>query len=331
MARERSETPRGRPGRAIVLRISTPLSVKSTGELCAALRDKEANPIEALDLSNASVTFPRLKSILKALEHNALLRELDLSGCELRAADIPTVMRSIALDRGVARGLRTLLLEQCGLHDEATHGLAILTQQHSKLRTVSLRLNSLGDRSAEALAAGLERNKTLTSMDLSSNRISAPGAEALLFALAKNTTLTSLALLQNPSVPSAVLRQIAARLARNIGIRRRKQLPGSPRLALDALDAASVLSHSRPPSAAASPRRTPSPARPRTAPPSGMSPRAAAAPADGESLYQASRDAMAPMYQASPRRPSSRSAPPRAVFRPGAAPPPARCGVRLRS
>ena len=208
----------------MALRVSTTLSVKSTAELCSQLRGEtgatEAKPIEVLDLSQAGVTLPRLKSVMKALEHNSKLRELDLSGCELRPMDFPHVLRRLALDRGVARCLHTLLLDGCNLRDDALNGIAILTQQHSKLRSVSLRLNSMGDRSAEALAVGLERNRTLTSLELSTNIISSAGAESLLKIFAKNTTLTTLSLHSNRAISSSVLTSIATRLARNIGIRR---------------------------------------------------------------------------------------------------------------
>lgn len=209
-----------RAGRGVAVRVPAPLTVKSTAELCSQLRDAEPSPIEVLDLSQAGITLPRLKSVMKALEHNSKLRELDLSGCELRPLDLPHIMRRLALDRGVARCLHTLLLDGCNLRDDALSGIAILTQQHSKLHSVSLRLNAMGDRSAEALAVGLERNRTLTSLELSSNKISSSGAESLLKIFFGNTTLTNLSLHSNRAISAAVLTSIATRLARNIGIGR---------------------------------------------------------------------------------------------------------------
>ena len=159
-----------------------------------------------LELDGADVDDAEIRDLVRALEGNASLRALSLSGNFLGGA-AEKLAHCAPADRGafaVARALEVngtltkldLSWNQLGAQSGALIGGALIANRC--LEWFSLAFNCVGDDGAMAVGRALDGNGTLCHVDLSSNNVRNRGAQVVAEGLRENTRLAYLTLAGNP-------------------------------------------------------------------------------------------------------------------------------------
>ena len=188
-----------------------------------AFKLAEGLPIQTLHLRANSFSSTGAVSIVKSLERNTSLEELDLSQSRhLAEGDSEAVGCAIERMLNVNQTLKVLNLAKCGLtNDVASYFANGLAQNHS-VRKVMLCLNNIGSTGAVNIFRSLEHNTSLEELDLSENSQLAEGDRevvgcAIERMLNVNRTLKILNL-SGCQVTDPIVKHILAGLTKNMSL-----------------------------------------------------------------------------------------------------------------
>ena len=141
-----------------------------------AFKLAEGLPIQTLHLRANSFSSTGAVSIVRSLEHNTSLEELDLSQSRhLVEGDSEAVGCAIERMLNVNKTLKVLNLAKCGLTNEVASYFANGLAQNHSVRKVMLCLNNIGSIGAVSIFRSLEHNTSLEELDLSENSQLAEG------------------------------------------------------------------------------------------------------------------------------------------------------------
>ncbi|XP_019517469.1 PREDICTED: leucine-rich repeat-containing protein 45 isoform X5 [Hipposideros armiger] len=189
------ELPRGR------LDLATQSLTADTCRALGKLLQKEALVTE-LVLSDCML---RATLLLQGLCANTVLQFLDLKGNNLRAAGAEALGRLLRQNKSIQN--LTLEWNNLGTWEDAFATFCGALAANGTLRQLDLRNNQISHKGAEELALALKSNTSLQQLDLRWNNIGLLGGRALVSCLPSNRTLWRLELAGN-SVPSDVLRAV---------------------------------------------------------------------------------------------------------------------------
>ncbi|XP_068610553.1 leucine-rich repeat-containing protein 45 [Brachionichthys hirsutus] len=166
-----------------------------------------------VSLSDCILTEEGAKALLAGLFYNTTVQVLDLKGNNLRAEGAKALGKLLAHNKT----LRRLVLEwnALGIWDEGFSLLCEGLASNTGLVQLDLRNNQINHRGASELALALKSNHTLEVLDLRWNSIGLLGGRSLLEALQKNRSLVQLELAGN-NVPSDTLRALEQTAAHNL-------------------------------------------------------------------------------------------------------------------
>ena len=188
----------------------------------------EIQSVQALKLINSylgkkSISSAGAVSIVRSLEHNTSLEELDLSeNIQLAEDDSEAVGCAIERMLNVNRTLKVLNLSGCGFANEVATYFSNGLAQNCMVQKVALCLNQTGSTGAVNIFRSLENNGSLKELDLSGNQQLAEGdSEGVGCAIERmlnvNRTLKVLNL-SGCRLGTSVATHIAAGLAQNASL-----------------------------------------------------------------------------------------------------------------
>ena len=146
--------------------------------------------------SDVLLDAPGVYAVATTLPQLAGLTSLDLGGNDLCPVGTQG-FAGLAPSLSQLSGLRSLMLNSCGLDDRDAPALAAVISQMPGLRSLNLGSNILGEECAEALVPSLVALTALQNLDLSKNFLCDNGIVALSPALATMTALKVLNLRDN--------------------------------------------------------------------------------------------------------------------------------------
>jgi hypothetical protein len=140
------------------------------------------------------------QQIMRALQNNLLITQLDLSDNVLGSAAVSTLAANLRMPKCP---LVVLTMNRCGLGDDGATALAQGLEFNKHTANLSLQHNKIGDHGAAAFGVLLSVNSNITRLDLSWNDVRARGADGLAQGLKENISLhTLLVRLPSRAAPS---------------------------------------------------------------------------------------------------------------------------------
>ena len=179
----------------------------------------ESQPVEALKLEDCNISSASAVSIVRSLEHNTSLEELDLSwNSQLAEGNSEAVGCAIETMLNVNRKLKVLNLHGC--RHPIAMGLAhnFLTELNFGGFTYTAPTDNITGEGWKHMFMALCNNTSLKKLDISSNKLGREEAVALAEMLSCNKSLTELNL-RRCAVPEAGLRRIARGLFHNTSLK----------------------------------------------------------------------------------------------------------------
>ena len=161
---------------------------------CVCLRQLLRHPkhckIEKLYLRRCSLTSDGVGEVMSGLNDNHTLRELKLSGNQIRSEGAVTIATMLKTNSS----LETLYLDGCSIDSSGGVELGTALERNKTLRVLRLSGNALGDDGVRGLIVGLENNSSLEALWLTDDKsLGEEGVSLLLKCVEeKNTSLNEL-------------------------------------------------------------------------------------------------------------------------------------------
>lgn len=221
--------------------------------------------------TTSSSSLEALELLVKHLERNTTLSDLNLSSClrnlfsedrmkvwaaignmlkvnttlkvlNLSNNNVSGAQEAQALAKGLEKNiaLEELRLSGTNLKSEGAQALAQALENNTALKEMALQGNSVGKKGGIALAKMLQSNSTLTSINLNSNGMPPAALKALANALEKNETLKKLGIWGNQELLSWSAHRIEKYLKRNEGLPLKKS-QALNKLPIDSADVLNVI------------------------------------------------------------------------------------------
>ena len=159
----------------------------------------ESRSVQALKLKHSNISSAGAMSILRSLEHNTSLEELDLSGHQRLLAEGDSEAVGCAIEKmlNVNRTFKLLIISDCGLDSSVASSSFRSLEHNTSLEELDISWNSqLVVGNSEAVGCAIERmlnvNRTLKVLNLYNCGIDTAVTTHIVAGLAQNTSLTEL-------------------------------------------------------------------------------------------------------------------------------------------
>ena len=183
----------------------------------------ECQSLQALKLNKCNISSTGAVSILRSLEHNTSLEELDLSGnSQLAEGDSDAAGCAIEKMLNVNTALKVLDLRNSGITNEVAEYFSNGLAQNCSVQRVVLCSNQVGSTGAVSIFRSLEYNTSLEELDLSRNsQLTEGDSEAVGCAIERmlnvNTTVKVLNL-HGCNVTDPIVKRIVTGLTKNTSL-----------------------------------------------------------------------------------------------------------------
>ena len=176
--------------------------------------------LQVLRFQRGNIDRQNAVGILRSLEHNTSLEELDLSGnSQLAEGDSETVGCALERMLNVNRTLKVLNLSDCRLKTAVVTHIAAGLRHNTSLAELNIGWNcSITSEGWVAMFNALHNNTALKKLDISHNKLGMEGSLALAEMLSCNKSLTELKF--SGCIPEAELREIARGLFHNTALKK---------------------------------------------------------------------------------------------------------------
>ena len=206
----------------------------------------ESRSVRALDVRANSIGSTGAVSILRSLEYNTSLEELDLSeNSQLAKGDSEAVGCALERMLNVNRTLKVLNLRKCGLDTAVATSIFKSLEYNTSLEELDLSQNSqLPKNDSEAVGCAIERmlnvNRTLKVLNLSKCELDSAVPTSIFKSLQHNTSLEELHLSENNLLANSDNEAVVCAIERMLNVNRTLKVLNLRKCGLDTAVATSI-------------------------------------------------------------------------------------------